>query len=86
MHERDKRARPPLFRRSDVYRLLGFGWYFALVLLLGGFGGQALDKALDTKPLFILLGIFLGSVAGFFGMYRMVRPYLRGNNRGKKPQ
>ena len=80
MHDREPRKRPPLFYRTDVYRLFGFGWFFATVLLLGLFGGLALDNWLNTKPLFILLGILLGTIAGFYGMYRMVQPYLRRDN------
>jgi F0F1-type ATP synthase assembly protein I len=80
MHNREKRQPPRLIRRQDVYRLLGFGWFFGIVLLGGLFGGLAVDNALGTKPLFLLLGMFLGSVVGFFGMFQMLRPYLRRNN------
>ena len=52
--------------------LLGIGWYVALCLLGGVFGGLWLDNRFGTGPLFILLGIGAGLVVAGFGMYRML--------------
>jgi len=57
-------------------RLTGLGWYVALCIVFGIVGGLALDELLETKPLFMLLGILLGSVVAFWGLYKMVQPLL----------
>lgn len=43
-------------------RLTGLGWYVALCIVFGVVGGLALDGLLETKPLFMLLGILLRPV------------------------
>ena len=66
-------------------RLTGMGWYIAACIVLGVLGGLGLDKLVGTTPLFILLGTVLGSVAAFWGVYKMVLPVLYGtSNRGVK--
>ena len=60
-------------------RLLGLGWYVAIAIVLGIAGGIWLDNRLGTLPLFTLLGVLLGSVAAFYGLYRMVEPLLKGD-------
>ena len=57
-------------------RLLGLGWYIALCIILGVAGGLWLDGVVDTRPLFTLIGITLGSVLAFYGVYKMVLPLL----------
>ncbi len=57
-------------------RLTGLGWYVALCIVFGVVGGLALDELVGTKPLFMLLGIVLGSVVAFWGLYKMVQPLL----------
>jgi F0F1-type ATP synthase assembly protein I len=57
-------------------RLTGLGWYVALCIVFGIVGGLALDGLLETKPLFMLLGILLGSVVAFWGLYKMVQPLM----------
>ena len=57
-------------------RLTGLGWYVALCIVIGVWGGLKLDKLLGTVPLFMLLGTVLGSVVAFWGLYKMVQPLL----------
>lgn len=59
-------------------RLTGLGWFVAVCVVLGVVGGVFLDKLLGTVILFTLLGIILGSVAAFWGVYKMVLPILYG--------
>ena len=61
-----------------VLRLTGLGWYVAACIVIGVVGGVFLDKLLGTVVLFTLLGIFLGSVLAFWGVYKMVLPALYG--------
>ena len=65
---------PKLIRQKDVLRLLGFGWYFATNLGIGIAGGYFLDRWLETQPVFLLLGLLLGTASGFYGMFKMLMP------------
>ncbi len=65
-------------------RLTGLGWYVALCIVFGVVGGLALDGLLETTPLFMLLGILLGSVVAFWGLYKMVQPLLNAAARPSK--
>ncbi len=53
-------------------RLLSIGWYFALCIVGGIVGGLLLDNLLDTKPLFTLVGLFLGLFLAFWGGYKLL--------------
>jgi F0F1-type ATP synthase assembly protein I len=65
-------------------RLVGLGWYIALCIIIGVGGGIWLDKRLETLPLFTLLGVLLGSVLAFYGVYRMVAPLMAGEDGNDK--
>ena len=65
-------------------RLAGIGWYIALCIILGGGGGVWLDRRLETLPIFTLLGVVLGSVLAFFGVYKMVLPLLGEDQKREK--
>ena len=56
-------------RKRTVLRLLGIGWYVAICILGGGYGGYRLDGWLDTRPILTLLGLGFGIAAAFIGMY-----------------
>ena len=63
-------------------RLTGLGWFIAACVVLGVLGGLGLDKLVGTTPLFTLLGTVLGSVAAFWGVYKLVLPVLYGGRGG----
>lgn len=45
-----------------------------VVSIFVGFGiGYGLDTHFDTKPVFMLVFIFLGSVSGFLNIYRTLK-------------
>ena len=66
-------------------RLTGLGWYVATCIVVGVVGGVILDKLLGTLPLFTLLGTIVGSVAAFWGVYKMILPVLHGSSRRQNP-
>lgn len=67
-------------------RLTGLGWYVAGCVVLGVLGGFGIDKFLGTLPVFTLLGSVVGSVAAFWGVYKMILPALnRGGTNRKMP-
>ena len=55
-----------------VLRMTGIGWYVALCLLGGGFGGIWLDGRLGSKPMLTLLGLGAGLIIAGIGMYQML--------------
>ena len=57
-------------------RLTGVGWYVAACIIVGLGGGILLDRWLQTQVLFTLLGVVLGSIAAFYGVYRLVLPLM----------
>ena len=63
-------------RRLLALRLLGLGWYVAMCIVVGAVGGIWLDRVSGLTPLFTLLGVLIGTVAAFYGLYKMVRPLL----------
>lgn len=75
-------------RGSDSARqlgeLAGFGLTMALATALFAWLGSLMDERLGTKPLFVLLGAFVGFGAGFYSMYS--RLVLRGRGTGPAPR
>lgn len=71
-------------RRLLALRLIGLGWYVSSCIVVGVVGGVALDKLVNLAPLFTLLGVLLGTVAAFYGLYKMVRPLLASDQSNKK--
>ena len=59
------------------------GWYIGLCIFLGVWGGLWLDNKLNTKPVFIIVGLILGLAVAFYGVYLMVKP-LMGNKKNKE--
>ena len=59
-------------KQMGVWRLVGLGWYIAACLVMGILAGIWLDQALRTAPLCMLMGLALGLVTAFTGMYRML--------------
>ena len=59
-------------RLPPVVRLFGIGWYFAFCIIFGIVGGLLLDRFVDTRPVFTLLGLFLGLAMAFAGGYLML--------------
>ena len=57
-------------------QFIGIGWYIAIAILAPTLGGVWLDGKLGTAPLFLLVGVILGVVVGFYGTYKMASSYL----------
>ena len=53
-------------------RLVGLGWYIATCILIGVVVGVWVDGILGTAPIFILIGLALGLLSAFYGLYRIV--------------
>lgn len=57
-----------------VARLLGVGWYVAICIVGGVWGGVWLDDKLGASPLFLLIGLVLGIGVAGAGVFRMLAP------------
>ena len=57
-------------------RLTGVGFFIGGCILLGVFAGLWLDNTLNTKPIFMLIGLFLGIVIAAYGVYQMLLPLI----------
>ena len=66
-----------------AFRLIGVGFYIAACIT----GGVLLGRWLGGKrPVFVILGLILGLIFAFYGVYSMIRPLMKNNknNSGKK--
>jgi ATP synthase protein I len=72
----EARARIAPEPREVAARAMGGGFRLALELvtgsLVGGFIGWLLDRAVHTKPLFLIVFFLLGLAAGFRNLMRAV--------------
>ncbi|OGP96763.1 MAG: hypothetical protein A2157_16340 [Deltaproteobacteria bacterium RBG_16_47_11] len=68
--------------------LLTVGWYVALSLIIPVAIGYWLDspKMFDKRPLFTFIGLGIGTVIAFFGLFRMLIRYQAEEEKIKKGQ
>lgn len=57
-------------------RLSGLGWYMAVCILAGVGVGVLLDRWIGSGFVFLLAGVLFGTILAFFGVYRMVLPFM----------
>ncbi len=50
----------------------GFGIQFVAAILLFAYAGSWIDGVAGTRPLFLVIGVFLGAGGTFYSMYRRV--------------
>lgn len=55
---------------SNYARLLGLGFTFISILGVCVVGGFFVDRLLGTLPIFLLVGVGIGFVAGLYYVYR----------------
>lgn len=64
-------------------RLVGVGFFISGSILLGVVVGLWLDDKLNTGPILVIVGLILGIVVAFWGVYQMLLPLI-GNKRDKE--
>ena len=69
-------------RWAAALRLVGVGFFIGGSISIGVFAGHWLDTRLDTH-LFWIIGLLLGIVIAFYGVYQMLLP-LMGNKKDKE--
>ena len=70
-------------KRLAALQLLGVGFFVAGSIILGVVGGRWLDGRLNSEPLFLIIGLILGIVVAFYGVYTMLRPFLMDDKQDK---
>ena len=56
--------------------LTGIGFFIAVSIILGVLAGRWLDSKLNSEPLWLIVGLIIGIVVAFYGVYTMLRPFL----------
>lgn len=69
-----QRPQPSIAQAMGV--LSGMGFTIAIPIVAGAIGGHYLDGLTHTEPLFLLLGLLLGLIAGMYGAYRLLKQFL----------
>jgi len=69
-------------RWGAALRLIGVGFYIGGCIVLGVLVGLWLDSKLNTQPILVIVGLVLGLLMAFYGVYQLLLPLI-GNKRGK---
>jgi len=64
-------------RWQAALNIIGVGWAVGISILLGILGGLWLDNKFNTKPIFVIAGLFLGLVVAVYSIYRVLLPLLK---------
>jgi F0F1-type ATP synthase assembly protein I len=64
-------------KRLVALGTLGVGFFVSASIILGVVGGRWLDGKLNSEPLFLIIGLILGVVVAFYGVYIMLRPLMK---------
>jgi F0F1-type ATP synthase assembly protein I len=67
----------------DVARAMSLGLTWALSTALFLYLGMLVDGWLDTKPVFTLVGAFVGAAAGFYYLYSQLMAGVGKNKRDR---
>ena len=70
-------------RWEVAFRLVGLGWYVGACILLGVIGGIWLDNKLNSKPILVIVGLIVGIIIAFYGVYRMILPNFNNKKRNE---
>ena len=65
----------------SVLSLFGMGFYIAIAIVLGIWGGNWLDEKFDTGPLLLIIGLILGIAVAVLGAYNMMKPFINNANK-----
>jgi F0F1-type ATP synthase assembly protein I len=63
-------------KRLVALGTLGVGFFVSGSIILGVVGGRWVDGRLNSEPLFLIIGLILGIVVAFYGVYTMLRPFI----------
>ncbi len=64
-------------------QMVGLGWFVAVCIVIGVLAGLWLDGRFETSPIFLLGGTLLGVVTAFYGMYKLMAPFLQDSSQNR---
>ena len=70
-------------RWTVALRLVGVGFFIGSSIVLGVVAGLWLDDQLNTSPTLGVVGLFLGILVAFYGVYRMLIPLMKNKKNGE---
>ena len=56
--------------------MMGMGFYIAIAIVLGIWGGHWLDGKFNTNPLWLIIGSILGVAVAALGVFNMLKPFI----------
>ena len=68
----------------DLRTFAGSGFQFAVAIVLFVLLGQWIDKKFDTRPTFLLIGVFIGGSAAFYNLYRKITAAQRADDERRR--
>ena len=64
--------------------ILEVGWFVGFAIVAGVLGGLWMDSKLGTRPIFVIIGLFLGIATAIVGASGMLLSLIKnGNDKGK---
>ena len=72
MEDQKRQRQPPSGGGLSGADFAGVGLQFAVAIIGFLFAGQWLDNRIGSKPVFTIIGVFLGATAAFYNMYRKI--------------
>jgi ATP synthase protein I len=67
-------------RWQAALRVLEVGWFVGIAIVAGVLGGLWMDSKLGTRPIFVIIGLFLGIATAIYGAVKMIMPILKDDN------
>ncbi|MCR4323088.1 MAG: AtpZ/AtpI family protein [Candidatus Azambacteria bacterium] len=61
------------------------GFFIIIPLAVFIFLGLVGDRFLGTHPVFLIVGVSLGMIAGFYGAYRALIPFIKNKEKDDRP-
>jgi len=71
-------------RWMAALRLVGVGFFIGGSIVLGVAAGLWLDSRLNTSPVLAIIGLVLGIIIAFYGVYRMLIPLMKNKQNGER--
>ena len=62
----------------------GMVFQLVAIIVIGTLAGKFFDEKLDTEPAFLIVGLLLGSVLGFYNFFRILIYYQKREQQGKE--
>lgn len=60
-------------KQFDVAKYISIGYYLVTPMLIGVIVGLYLDSQFKSKPLFIMIFLFLGIAGTFYNLYKVTK-------------